>query len=115
MKQLILILMLLMILILSLLMYQTKLLEDTVADGKNRFLRSRTIAVSLKYLSSFWRSLEMPLVNCKVELKHKWTKCCVLSVATLDSTNANTNDIIFTFKDTKLYGPVLLSKTLKVS
>ena len=115
MKQLILILMLLMILILSLLMYQTKLLEDTVADGKNRFLRSRTIAVSLKYLSSFWRSLEMPLVNCKVELKHKWTKCCVLSVATLDSTNANPNDIIFTFKNTKLYGPVLISKTVKVS
>ena len=90
-------------------------MEDTVADGKNRFLRSRTIAVSLKYLSSFWRSLEMPLVNCKVELKHKWTKCCVLSVATLDSTNANPNDITFTFKDTKLYGPVLISKTVKVS
>ena len=107
--------MLLMILILSPLMYQTKLLEDTVADGKNRFLRSRTIAVSLKYLSSFWRSLEMPLVNCKVELKHKWTKCCVLSVATLDSTNANPNDITFTFKDTKLYGPVLISETVKVS
>ena len=107
--------MLLMILILSPLMYHTKLLEDTIADGKNRFLRSRTIAVSLKYLSSFWRSLEMPLVNCKVELKHKWTKCCVLSVATLDSTNANPNDIIFTFKDTKLYGPVLISKTVKVS
>ena len=26
------------------------------------------IAVPLKYLSNFWRSLEMPLINCKVEL-----------------------------------------------
>ena len=26
------------------------------------------VAVPLKYLSNFWRSLEMPLINCKVEL-----------------------------------------------
>ena len=26
------------------------------------------IAVPLKYLSNFWRSLEMSLINCKVEL-----------------------------------------------
>ena len=26
------------------------------------------IAVALKYLSNFWRSSEMPLINCKVEL-----------------------------------------------
>ena len=25
----------------------------------------------IKYLSNFWRSLEMPLINCKVELKLK--------------------------------------------
>ena len=29
------------------------------------------IAVPLKYLSNFWRSLEMPLINCKVELSLK--------------------------------------------
>ena len=26
------------------------------------------LAAPLKYLSKFWRSLEMPLINCKVEL-----------------------------------------------
>ena len=26
------------------------------------------IAVPVKYLSNFWRSLEIPLVNCKIEL-----------------------------------------------
>ena len=26
------------------------------------------IAVLLKYLSSFWRILEMPLINCKINL-----------------------------------------------
>ena len=30
------------------------------------------IVVPLKYLSNFWRSLEMPLVNCKVELSLNW-------------------------------------------
>ena len=26
------------------------------------------MAVPLKYLNNFWRSLEMPLINCKIEL-----------------------------------------------
>ena len=43
--------------------------------------------------SNFCRSLEMLLINCKVEVKLKLTKYCVLSVAN------NENDI----KDRKLY------------
>ena len=39
-------------------------------DGANEILR--TIAVPLKYLRKFWRSLEMSLINCKVDLKLKW-------------------------------------------
>ena len=49
----------------------------------------------------------MPLINCKVELKLKWKKYCVLSAAGNDNTNANPNNIIFTIKDTKLYVPVV--------
>ena len=49
----------------------------------------------------------MPLIDCKVELKHKQTKSCVLSTAGADNTNANPNNIIFTIKDTKLYVPVV--------
>ena len=37
------------------------------------------IAVPLKYLSNFWRSLEIPLINCKVELSLTWNENCVLS------------------------------------
>ena len=50
----------------------------------------------------------MPLINCKVELKLKWTKYCVLFPAGIDIINGNDNDnnIIFT-KDTKLYVPVV--------
>ena len=36
------------------------------------------MAVPLKYLSNFWRLLEMPLINCKVELSLKWDENCIL-------------------------------------
>ena len=43
--------------------YKSNLIGDTVADGANR-----KKAEPLKYLSNFWKSLEMPLINCKIEL-----------------------------------------------
>ena len=49
----------------------------------------------------------MPFVNCKTELKLKWTKYCILTAAGPDNTDANLNNIIFTIKDTKLYVPVV--------
>ena len=63
----------------------------------------------LKYLSSFWRSLEKPLINFKVELKLKWTKYYVLSAAGADNVNDNVNgnNIIFTIKGTQSYVPVV--------
>ena len=68
----------------------------------NRNLKNATIAVPLKYLSNFWRSVETPLINCKVELKLKWTKYCVLSAAGNDNVNNNDSDnISFTVKDTQ--------------
>ena len=42
------------------------------------------------------------LINCKVELKLKWTKHCVLYWAGTDNTDANVENTIFTIKDTKL-------------
>ena len=73
---------------------------------KSSFITNRNnvkIAVPLKYLSSFWRSLEMPLVNCKVELSLKWYKNCILS-----SEDGNS---VFTITDTKLYVPIVTLKT----
>ena len=73
----------------------------------NGILRNATIAGPLKYLSSFWRSVEMLLINCKVELKLKLTNHSVLSANGNDSTDADPNYIIFPIKDTKLYLPVV--------
>ena len=61
--------------------FTAKLLQNTVEDEANGILKNETIAVLLKYLNNFWRLLEMILNNCKVELKLKWTKYCVLSAA----------------------------------
>ena len=47
----------------------------------------------------------MPSINCKVKLKLKWSKYRVLSAAGADNAKVNSNNIIFTIKDTKLYVP----------
>ena len=57
------------------------------------------IAVQLKYLSDFRRSLEMPFINCKVELSLSWDPNCVLSNLVGAST--------FTITDAKLYVPIV--------
>ena len=54
------------------------------------------IAVPLKYLSNFWRLLEMPLINCKVELSLKLYERCLLTAATTAT---------FKITNAKLYFP----------
>ena len=59
--------------------------------------------VPLKYLSNFFRSLEMPLINCKIKLNLTWKKECVLSTGA--------GEAVFVINDTKMYVPVVtLSK-----
>ena len=49
----------------------------------------------------------MSLNICKVELKLKWTKQCILAATGVDNGNANDNNFTFTIKDTKLYVSVV--------
>ena len=62
--------------------YKAKLFGITVAkatpDWACQILKNTTIYVPLRYLSNFWISLEISLINWKVELKFKRTKYCVL-------------------------------------
>ena len=60
--------------------YKAALLGKTANhnDGKS-FVKDAKIVVPLKYLSNFWRSLEMPLINCKVYLELNWIENCILS------------------------------------
>ena len=59
--------------------------------------------VPLNYLSNFWRALEMPLINCEVNLILTWSPSCVIT----NSTGVGT----FEKNDTKLYVPVVTLST----
>ena len=78
---------------------------DANKVGKNE----TEVVIPLKHLSNFWRSLNIPLINCEVELILTWSKNCVLA----DMTVANNppTGLEFQITDTKLYVPVVtLSK-----
>ena len=62
--------------------------------------------VPLKYLSNFWRTLEMPLINCEVTLILTWSENCLIV-----STNVANQGATFTITETKLYVPVVTLST----
>ena len=64
------------------------------------------IMVPLKYLSNIWRTLEMPLINCEVEVILNWSANCVL-IYTDDENWVPT----FTITETNLYIPVVTLAT----
>ena len=94
------------------------LLADAVTqpdpNNDNGVLKNVATAWPYKHLSNFWGSLEIPLINCIVQLKPKWTQYCILFTARNDNTNASHN-IIFTIKGKILYVPVVAfqQKTVK--
>ena len=69
-----------------------------ISATDNRVFKDANITVPLKYLSNFWRSLEMPLINCKIHLELNWTKDCVMSTIA---------DTTFKITNTKLYVPIV--------
>ena len=70
---------------------KTKITGKTPNNGNEKDVE---IMVPLKYLSIFWRTLEMPLINCEVNLNLTWSSTCVIT----NSTGAGT----FTITDTKV-------------
>ena len=63
--------------------YKAALLGKTAdaVNNTNSSVKEEKIVVPLKYLSNFWRSLEIPLINCKVTLNYNGLKtvfCLVL-------------------------------------
>ena len=99
---------------------KANLIKDGVTQN-NLTKNDVKIVVPLKYLSNFWRSLNIPLINCEVELILTWFKNCVLINKSTRDADYNANPIvyeidnpenaIFQITDTKLYVPVVsLSK-----
>ena len=65
------------------------------------------LIVPLKYISSFFRSSVMSLVNCKVDLELTWHKDCVIS----SNSAADNNVVSFKITDIKLYVPIVTLST----
>ena len=77
-----------------------KITGKTPAAGNTKDVE---IIVPLKYLSNFWRTLEMPLINCEVNLILPCSRDCVI-------TNC-TGEAQFAMTETKLYVPVVTLST----
>ena len=89
--------------------FKTKITGQTAANNNNGNIAGRVdveIMVPLKYLSNFWRTLEMPLINCEVELILNWSANCVIIY-----TNVNNQVPTFTITETNLYVPVVILST----
>ena len=90
--------------------YKAELIAGTEANGTKNGVK---IVVPLKYLSNFWGSVEMPLINCKVQVSLRWIENSVLTTAAIGA-NANAtgaDSTTFKITDAKLYVPVVtLSK-----
>ena len=64
------------------------------------------IMVPLTYLSNFWRTLEMPLINCELELILDWSESCVVIC-----TDVPNQVPTFTITETNLYVSVVTLST----
>ena len=85
------------------LVYKSKHITGTDDNNVNNV----KLVVPLKYVSNFFRSLEMPLVNCKIDLELTWHKDCMIS-----SANAAAGQVVsFMITNTKLYVSVVTLST----
>ena len=74
--------------------FKTKITGKTNDNGISK--------VEIMYLSNFWRTLEMPLINCDVELILNWSANCSIIY-----TNVANQGPTFTITETNLYVPVV--------
>ena len=77
---------------------KVKIIGNTLNSGNTKYVG---IMVPLKYLSNFWRTLEMPIINCQVELILTWSKNCVITNSTSEEK--------FVITETKLFVPVVVT------
>ena len=92
--------------------------------GADPVATEATIIIPLKHLGNFWRELNIPLINCEVELKLKWNKNCVLiSKATANARVAQGDipatalinmplEATLTVSNCKLYVPVVTLRAI---
>ena len=82
---------------------KTKITGQT--DHNGRIDNAETM-VPLKYLCNFWWTLEIPLINCEVNLILTWSSDCVTNYSNV------ANEVpVFAITETNLYVPVIALST----
>ena len=64
------------------------MIEKNFADCNTKNVQ---IGVPLKYLSNFWRTLEIPLINCEINFILTWLSTCLITNSRGEGTLAITN------------------------
>ena len=82
--------------------FKVKMTGQTEDDGT----KSVEIMIPLKYLSNFWRTLEMPLINSEINLILTWSANSVIVYTDVANQNAT-----FEIADAKLYVPIVTLST----
>ena len=89
--------------------FKTKITDQTGTNNNKGNVAGRAdveIMVPLKYLSNFWRTLEMPLISCELELIFSWSGNCIIIYADI------ANQVpTFKITETKLHGRVVTLST----
>ena len=80
--------------------------KKITGQSNNNGIINVEIMVPLKYLSNFWRTLEMLLINCEIELILTWSRNCVIIY-----TDVNDQVPTFTITETNLYVPIVTLST----
>ena len=89
--------------------FKNKITGQTAANSNNGNIAGRVdveIMVPLKYISNFWRTLVMPLINCEIEFILDWSANCVIIY-----TNIADQVPMFTITETNFYFPVVTLST----
>ena len=73
---------------------------------RKKMCKNVEITVPLKYLSNFWRTLEIPLINCEINLDLKWSKNYVIM-----ATNVAAQATIFSITNTKIHVSIVTLST----
>ena len=82
--------------------------EKITGATRNNVSKDVNIIIPLKYLRSFWKTLEMPFINSEINVIPAWFEKCSLVAGT-----AANRVLTFPITDAKLYAPVVTLSTQK--
>ena len=83
-----------------------KIKEEITGQTGNNVIKYVEIMVSLKCLSNFFKTPEIYLINCYINLDVNWSKKCVIVATAIENQGAT-----FPITDTTFYVPVVTLST----